>query len=909
MSIRRLMAVLRAPSMLLSTAAAAAVWLLSLSGALDRYSGWLYDALQAGGWEDAQGRAKVLLIEYDPDSLPAPEQLEQLYGKLSALGPAQLLFDLPGPPSPALAERARQEGRSVFALRLAAPGDAVEELRLQPWPAGLERGLVTGVAGGGVTGLQARQGGDGIYRRMAPQLHIGDRVYPGVEAVAASQRLGKAYTPPPRPFLINFTAGPGAIPRASLQRALAGGLISELVQGRSVLIGPAAGPAQLRQTPLAPPGGMMSLSELRARALDTLLRDRVIRLLSPAAQLGLLWLLAFASAIVYGLLPARLGLALTLGLLAGYAALSWLALHVLALWPPLGELVLMQCGVAALTYRYLGQRRDEILHRLMVESNSRLQRELPVASFLSSQDPWPAMIDVVKQLLDLTRMIFLGRVEGDHRLIELASYRCELGDIEERRRDYERQPYSDAIAEKGPIEPFRPYFKDAHPEAETVFLVPLEAHGTILGFWALGVRQDRLASSPAFRSIVRELAVRIAALLDQRQRYQQLLHEHEGLLGRALKIDFSDRAMLALQRGLGLLARQHDMLLGVAEGMGTAIAVYDTFGHLLRVNAAMDAYVRARGLAIYKLNALDFAVTLTGLPPEQARATLLRVVTDQEPAALLIRSQASEVAGLLHVRPMGGQSLGEGVLQAAGGEPGVQLTGYLFELADVSTMQRFVASRETLMRHLGRRLQEDMEGLQRVLRESGTAPQAIEAGIAGSLALVRSMQGYLQADPAAATPTAELPTDLVAALNAALAALAPEMRGRGLRAELGLPPVAVVMAGDEALQRALEQLLRILIETAARDSVISLKMSALSEPYRAQLRLSNSGYALSDERLQAQLQGRERDATGPFAELAQLHTQFELWGGELRGHGEIASGIEFDLRLRPFADAPPAPRT
>jgi len=81
---------------------------------------------------------------------------------------------------------------------------------------------------------------------------------------------------------------------------------------------------------------------------------------------------------------------------------------------------------------------------------ARLQDYMLPPDFYKLDEHWGQVITFVDQTLNLNRVIFLEKVEGDHRVREVQALRCSLDDIDERRRDFERVPYSDAIAEGGP---------------------------------------------------------------------------------------------------------------------------------------------------------------------------------------------------------------------------------------------------------------------------------------------------------------------------------------------------------------------------------------------------------------------------------------------------------------------------
>lgn len=140
-----------------------------------------------------------------------------------------------------------------------------------------------------------------------------------------------------------------------------------------------------------------------------------------------------------------------------------------------------------------------------------LGRYLP-RHFLEHPEPWDGIIQLVNQQLNLDKSIFLTRLEGDHRVSEVRALNCQLSDIVEMRRDYERVPYSDAIKASGTIKITRVFFKDL-AENEQQYIAPLMYAGDIRGFWALTVIPQKHFDEQAFIKNVNLFAHQIGELL------------------------------------------------------------------------------------------------------------------------------------------------------------------------------------------------------------------------------------------------------------------------------------------------------------------------------------------------------------------------------------------------------------
>lgn len=103
---------------------------------------------------------------------------------------------------------------------------------------------------------------------------------------------------------------------------------------------------------------------------------------------------------------------------------------------------------------------------------------------------------MVRQSLDLGWLIFLERPPGQHHVREIAALNCQFADIDERRRDYRRAPYSDAIAENRLIR-LRRLFLKLDPGMDQ-YMTPLTFGGEVLGFWAMGIAPEKSRLLPDF---------------------------------------------------------------------------------------------------------------------------------------------------------------------------------------------------------------------------------------------------------------------------------------------------------------------------------------------------------------------------------------------------------------------------
>ncbi|MRR39102.1 CHASE2 domain-containing protein, partial [bacterium] len=336
----------------------------------------------------------------------------------------------------------------------------------------------------------------GMHRYQYTKVAAGDSSYPSLEAAAAG-RFTEAPVKTESPVLINFLGREGGIPHVSLDRALGGGLIPELVRGKSVIIGFSGGAYEPRlRTPLAG-GSDIALLDYRGYALDTLIAQGGIAEAPLAVQFMFVALIVFTGLVLQTLFEMRFLTWLTLAAVAGFLGGSWLLLVFGHVWLPVTEPLVAFSLTFLLIFRQRVLLAEEAVNTMLLNLSAKLKQRVMPESFYTSQEYWSQVITMVNQTLNLTRAIFLEKVPGDHRVREVKALHCSITDISEQRRDYERTPYSTAIESGGPIRIERDYLtRSGTPEDQ--YLVPLIFGGQPLGFWAFGINPETAAKIPYF---------------------------------------------------------------------------------------------------------------------------------------------------------------------------------------------------------------------------------------------------------------------------------------------------------------------------------------------------------------------------------------------------------------------------
>ena len=848
-----------------------AICLASIFGALEPLDELLYaSAVRLVG--EQRGESRVLLVETALREAPDWPRLRE---NLSAAGIDEMVL-LDPPPAIALEALANGPGARVsIALPVVEdpllPGELVLAEPRGGIPAAVESGVLTTLAEH--TGFVRRQA-------LAVELRNGRRV-PTIEALVA-RRSGVAL--PVAPYLINFHHGL-SLPRTDAAAVETAPPIAELARSRVVLVGAARAPRQPEfRAPGTVAGHELSALEFHGLALDTLLRQQVVRV--PGAGGTTLIILALGSALLLVFQPMQLRSALWSAavlsalLLAGSAA----ALRWLDWWlaPLPGLLVLF--AVLAAVFREKAVSASKRINGLMQLATAKLQNRVLPAGFAESSEHWAYVINLVDQTLLLNRSIFLERTPDDHRVREIKSLRCSISDISEMRRDFERAPYTTAMEHRGTIEinPQRPYLH-LETEDERQFLTPLVFAGEVQGFWAFGVLREKIDNDPQFLATADRLAEQIAVLLYERKIWQQQSRA-ESTWRRYLADDGSE-AMAELGRAVTAMEQRLAGFEEVFASLHTAATYYDLFGRVVLINDKMSELLADWQLSPYEMTAVDLICALSGRPADEVREAIRKLVFDQQTLVLGVARGERGHRHLLHVRPLRREGEAD--------EAGVSEHGILLEMVDVAGVRQAMELKADALHFVFHELASRV----RAIGPPTGQPERRAHGLDEANALLDRVEQLFDQELEGERAFALYPVQLQPLLEEALADAAEALEARELRTAMrSTGEAGLVFAEPEALTRLLGHIVELLIGDALSGSEIEIHIDDRGES--SLVEFSNTGFGIPDDRLQALLSPLSEIEEPLWAGLRAAPRQLARWGGECRLSSRIGAGFRVELQLR-----------
>lgn len=744
----------------------------------------------------------------------------------------------------------------------------------------------------------------GIYRT-----HQVDFVSSGNKVASLPWALALLAVPdikqPASPFMINFM-GPGRLPELSIEQALSGSLIPELVKGRVVLLGPGAQPDQARlATPVGDRHGAMSATRFQAYAVDSLVRDRMLLRMPLVFEIILFVVLCFLSVSVMARLGQRAYWMLAFGAIATLVAsiLSLISLNVVL---PLTALVGAQLFsfVAVSLGRQTAS--NDALELLLGEYGQKLKDRNLHSNFLETTEHWEQVVNLVDQTLDLSRILFLER-EGDaHRVHEVISRNCRLDDISEGRRDYDREPFLSAISARSPVKLRTPFLTAA--EDEDQFLMALVFAGEVLGFWALSIKKDKHPERRQFVDAVHAFGDQVAELLYTRNNWQRHVEREERAdpiqrAMREVRISQLTQAITASERRLQTFE-------DVFKSQSISMIVYDLFGQVIQLNRTMASVLADLDFPAYSRTALEFLVIVTGQSNDYCRGLLRLIVLGNQHITLPVRiaaldenNQNSESQEFqLTISPVGGD---ERAASDAEARP-FALTGVMMELLDVSHLKRASGFKQDIIERLGFRLRGDAESivLATSLLQDITLPEEMRAETLTMLrerahsatSVIEEVREHLEQSDSHAIENA-YPIDALALIQRYATDLTGSAASKRVTMQLNTPNIgSLVFAEVESLESLMTTILRLLIEDAAEDTVINIKVDETEEEQVIVLR--NEGFGIPEARFQQYI-GDEKSSSSPeFERLSEGLRQVLHWGGEYSCQSGVGKGFAFEIHLK-----------
>ncbi|MGB5684322.1 MAG: CHASE2 domain-containing protein [Candidatus Electrothrix sp.] len=876
------------------------IWAGQIFGFFDLPEGMIYDFLVQVTPAQQHATEDIIILKVD-DALFSEGDAVWLHllTSLKAMQPKAIVFPLLPPHGSETFYAAAEKSDNVFFARQLT--QEKKKIQLDPLPAqALGRDLQIGLLAMPPTSY-------GVHRQYEAGYITSEGPLPSiVSSLSAWINNHPQNLENTEPFLINFFRSSPALPSLSFARLLAGEITPDLLHNRIVLIS-LSFPLHSHgfQTPINLGEESMSLIEYTGYALETFLEGKEPIPAGPWLTLTLLCLTGLCTFFAFQYLSTLYHLLYTVTILAALLLCSWSAVRFFQFWSPVAALLLLQMALFLVIPLVRLKEREQFTQNILLEHSAALRKNFFPERLTGTDEYWSHVINMINQTLHLHRSIFLETVEGDHRVREVIALHCSIEEIAERRRDYQRTPYLTALAEGVPISVSG--YLAAGPDDEEQFLVPLKTADQVLGFWAFGVCSLDKTERKILLETVQMFAGKISmALLEQKEFLQLDRLQHRGM-GRFFGSQAVDAVSTQLDQMILLTKRRMQALEILINALSTATVLYDSFGRLIQINTRMSELLRdLEGVNGGNCSSLDLGVCLTGKSMEEIRRLLSQVVIEKKNIRLPAKLGSDAGTFELIIHPVSLEV--EATKSNTSNASSFQIRGILFELLDISNLQDAWHLQEELFEQTNFHLHQDLEQMlaaEKVLKQDNLETSRKSEALSLLHRSREDMQTFVE-------DIDSFVTDSLLTEHPDIFPVNPEIllreTGRALKQETeqhrvtwsinAEEHVELVYAGPDMLKELLTALVKVLLDDAAPDTILSADF--FLHEHAVLCTLSNTGYGMPDATFQQYLFDQEAARSEAFTKIHQTLPELERWGACLCGTSTIGHGIRFELMLRRF---------
>lgn len=870
-----------------------AVWLISLSNLLVPWDDLIYDQVIQALPEKNTAEHAVALVETGVETQTIPARLVQT---LLTGGAKHVVVLLPIDAADPLTPAAASQVTRTRPLARETPPDVALALGRDEFPAILAANP------------------SGMFREQLTTTTLGGQTYATLEGQVARQ-LG--HTNLSTVYRVNFHQG-RHIPQLAASKVNNAKSVELIVRDKVVLIGPGSGPFSAE---LPVPGSsterLITRAEFHAQALDTLLQNKAVLTVAPLLRLPLLALLAAVLVLSFQPMQLRHGIATAIATVFVVLLASAALLRLTDLWLPAQSLIFVVIGVFIVVYREKTKDESRRISALLSKMEARLHVRVMPKSFNESQEYWSHVINLVDQTLHLSRSIFLERVAEGHRVKEIAAMNCSIEAIDEMRRDYERVPFTLAIEARGTIAlPTNRLFLRTENTAERQYLSPFILEGEVLGFWVMGIHAEKIGNEEEFIASVNAMAEQVAILLYQRKLWIAQQQREDHTFTRYVQDDTTER-LNALKQAVAALDRRTQSLENLFTGISTAAILYDLFGRVILVNQRMTELLSSNDQRPFENTAQDLITTLTGLPRDEVRDILARMLQQAETTQFQIAiPKPTPTTYLLNVRPLNAEAEDE-----SSGQQPFNLYGILIELIDVGELNHGFQLKLNLVDFVSQGITDEMAALEAAVNADCRASNPLNTRIVSQppapLAACNGATGLRKRIDKISDRLVELRHLLdqpVGVGHANLFPIVPEEVINQAREKVGddihhkhltwniQPCNAKILCHTNPadLSKLLAACCERLVDDAVSNSAIQVSLTLDADGEGVVITLSNHGFGMPEERLTSILGDEALGQGTPWDALRTAAIRCRHWNTTFSAKAELGSGLQFTIRLPRF---------
>jgi hypothetical protein len=475
---------------------------------------------------------------------------------------------------------------------------------------------------------------------------------------------------------IRYLGGENSIANIRYHELINGNMLRDLIRDKIIVIGPNYPREFHVLTPVSGDAAPMSRLEIRGNMISCLLNESYVTELSFSSVLALLVIvvvgsLQIARQMAKNWLPFAILTNVFTNLLL-FVISNWLT----SIWLP--GTAMMLAGATTM-FAVMFQRftkLDDFVQFWKIRSTT---REAHLQSRFE-ESVWQAVGDSAYQMFQPTRMVMMELEPNATHLKRVCSFGCDYSQIVEKRLDFQRSPYWEAIQNKRPTRSEkREFFVPTPGIKETEYILPLTHGMTTYGVIALAINSNVLDTWADFDSFLNRFCGEMAQLvagsywIDQQQvRESHLLQHYRTLPEEKIFAEIQSDS-----QKLDDLIERVDIAFNSSE---SAMATFDIYGRVVRRNSNLNLLLQKIDVSISRTDCVNVISTLASIAASDAQKIVRDAILENRSDQRLIANPSTgETSMVMHVKPMR--------LSDSDARTSIETRGLLLEIVDGQAFQ------------------------------------------------------------------------------------------------------------------------------------------------------------------------------------------------------------------------------
>lgn len=867
-------------------------WILAWFGLIAPLREYTYDPILRIGSALSDQSSQVLLVKMDSQDINREGALAETLIKLQSFEPRRIALNFtPKIHHERFYEIAKQHDNITLGRHLSF--NQRQQLELEAVPS------IADSIPFGVVAYPPNE--KGIFRQHKTSYQIEEETYPAFEMACLknNSEFVKRYQNH-ESYLIAFQGPVGSLPNVTLDQVLNDELIDVMVNGKIILIGFEDRDGNFwLQTPTTSSQRPMTLSEYQAHALNSLLNQTAIVTVSWMWQWSLLVLLIVASAVLYQSFDSNTMILCTVGLIIVYVILGFLTVHFFHLWVPIQLFIVSQVLLMVLMHYSKLNTVDDSLEEIVHNLSFHAQPYFGPSNLYTDTDFWHSTLQSIDHLLHFKQVIVLEKPRNASFVHTLASLNCTEAQIQERRRDFRRDPYHSAIQSKKPYQ-VETFFKNAESN-EIQYLLPLMYGGEIYGVAALLIDRKTVLDQPGFSNILELCNNQLGELLYEYQ-IRSSSDNHPSFFSRLFNQEYFHSMIQNVFQLSDLIRQKTTKLHRLCNEFQSSFGVFDLFGRMQYVNSSFVDVLEKFDLTPQKSSALEIITHLSDLQLNQTRKLYRDVVIYRSPVSFTIQRD-SKKSYCVVIRPLASEE------QTQNGDFTLfGLWGILIEIIDVTEQIQFNQLSGLLSMEMGNKLRNSLSAIQmsaQMMNDPETQAfdkakmmSAIQTRVDDIVRLLETSEQYLEQDQSIDTLT-RFPLNALQALDESIANLEDQKSSRRISFNVEKPQIMnYVYASHTHLCSVFDFLLALLIHDAADESEIVIRVD--EQKKHINFYFANQGFGIPKDQFKHYMESQNASRSEATERLQEVKEWVNYWGGTLQVNSDVGIGTRIKLSLESF---------